>query len=145
MAETFRVRIYMKIAHADKWIDVSSWVATFLLTPRLIAGATDTSTSDLVIQPGSICVSRQLWKSLIGGTEKRQESLTKLWMKHITNAHCPPVAIPGLGTLVKLNVLASGAYSHEVSTSLASCLVFLRCLQSVPPPGTRDQQSSSMP
>ena len=50
------------------------------------------------------------------------------------STHTPPVAVPGLGVLVKLNVLASGAFGHEVSTSLTSFMVFLCCLQKFPPP-----------
>ena len=100
----------------------------------ITAGATDTSTSNLVIQPGSVCLSRQFWKSMLGGLDENQEALTRLWLRHMMNSHTPPVVVPGLGVLVKLNVLASGAFGHEVSTSLTSFMVSLRCLQKFPPP-----------
>lgn len=110
------------------------WISRLLLSFPVTAGATDTSTSDLIIQPASICITKQLWKSVLSGVDRDQEALTRLWVNHIKTAHQPPVAIPGLSTLVRMGVLASGAYSHEVSTSVTSFLAFARCLQLCPPP-----------
>jgi len=56
------------------------WISRLLLSLPVTAGATDTSTSDLIIQPASICITKQLWKSVLSGVDRDQEALTRLWV-----------------------------------------------------------------
>ena len=57
-------------ASLPAWVD-------FLVSKPIVAGAADTSTSDLVIQPGSLCLTRALFKCLLGGSNPEQESLVR--------------------------------------------------------------------
>ena len=77
------------------------------------------------------------------------------------STHTPPVAVPGLGVLVKLNVLASGAFGHEVvhephklhgisslpleisSPMVGGAIWVLKLAQQIPTPGTYRRWAAS--
>lgn len=114
--------------------------------------ATNTSTSDLVIQPASQCVTLaatsrgKRWKgrasshflgqllSKIEMAEMQMQlprSLPKQRLElMVVKGHD---LIPGLGVMANFHVIASGAFGHEIATSLTSFTVAIRALQVVPP------------